>query len=196
MNIFLDYQILDHIYRIRMGTYKSSHKLSLQKLKGYAENGKYRFYMSQITKVEMLQGLENPQLMNTEVEKYSEIDTEKLNIANEIDIIWLSYPCSKSNDNYSRSNVSMESSGTQWAKADRLEGELKRIDGVSPGDARQVVSMKYGTGTSNTTIQFDWFVSNDNNLVESINKEFKQMRLQELVGTHFGTSSDFINSLL
>jgi len=195
MNVFLNYEIIDHLYRMSAGTYQGLHEASLNTLKSLATDGTIHYYMSQITPVEMLQGLENPAISAQQAQTYRVRDDKKVRIANGMKVIWLRYPVGKSNDSYTRTNISASTASPHWIVADQLEQALIALQGVSPGDARQVAAMRFGTDQSNSTIQFDWFVAHDSDLIQAINLALNLNQLQDLAGIRFGTSTDFVNSL-
>jgi len=136
LNIFLDYQILDYLFRIENKTYKGKHKLALTELRKKAEKQVVNIWMSEITEVEMIHGKNNPRINKAKRPLVRTNDQKKLAIAKTMNIKWLTYPCSKLDDNYSLFDVSMRFSGPKWNEANRIEEWLLTIEGVSPGDAR------------------------------------------------------------
>ena len=59
VSIAVDYSVLDHLYRIEAGTYKGPNEMPLTRFRRAAELGVVDVLISEITPVEMLQGLEN-----------------------------------------------------------------------------------------------------------------------------------------
>lgn len=140
LSIFLDYPILDHLIRIENKTYKGKQRLELIELRKKAEKQAVNIWMSEITEVEMIHGENNQRINEAKRCLAKTNDQKKLAIAKTMNIKWLTYPCSKFDDNYSLFDVSMRFSGSKWNEANTFEKWLLTIKGVSPGDARQVVS--------------------------------------------------------
>ena len=57
---FLDYQVIDHLYRLANGNYTGAFATELRLLEAGAATGKYELWMAEITRVEMIIGRENP----------------------------------------------------------------------------------------------------------------------------------------
>jgi hypothetical protein len=195
MNVFLDYVIIDHLQSILERTYRGSNESSLLKLKSLGEMRKFQLFMSDITRVEMLHGLEKNSLSKSQIEKYRKRDHAKMKIAENMHVIWLSYPASKTNDTYSRLDLTLRTADSNWARAYELERELESIDGISLGDARQIVSMKYGGGSKQNDFKIIYYLSEDNDLIKAVNNEFANDRLKALNTIRFEKVTDFISGI-
>ncbi len=147
---FLDYQVIDYILRVAIGKYSGVFAGALKLLEYGAATGKYQFWMSEISKVEMIIGLENPLIERSQVSTLIQKDENKINITKNLGVKWLGYPCSKLDDQYSRLGVSFRVSGPEWSIASAFEAKIERVLGVSAGDARQIVSLVLGFDDENT----------------------------------------------
>ena len=194
MNIFLDNMVIDYLFRITVQQYNSPHKLSLEEIRSLAEKGRVRCFMALITRVEMLHGLEKAGLPAPKVLECARNDSSKLRIAEQMNIVWVSYPASRGDDTYSRSDLTLRSWGPQWNIAHALEEKLLRIQGISNGDARQIVSMLYGVDQFGAKCDFNAFVTEDGPLLTAIKREVVRGSLSELDGVHFCNAREFIDT--
>ncbi|MEX2490299.1 MAG: hypothetical protein WD425_00915 [Nitrospirales bacterium] len=153
--------------------------------------------MSDITKVEMLHGCEKPNSSAEQVALYKEKDESKLKIAEEMRVIWLNYPASRLDEHletgkypfgYSRMDLTMRHMDTNWEKAYDLEGKLLHINGVSQGDAKQIVSMAYGIPQFEGKV----FLAEDKPLIDGIKEEIRQRKLNQLTEYFWGSVQDFL----
>lgn len=155
--------------------------------------------MADITKVEMLHGRENPKLSADRVAQCKERDESKLKIAKKMGVIWLSYPASRLNEHletkkhpfgYVRLNLTMNFMDINWEKAYDLEQKLLHIKDVarSPGDARQIVSMAYGTPQFKGNV----FLAEDKRLTDGIKEEIRQGQLNQLTKYFWGNVQEFL----
>ena len=151
--------------------------------------------MADISHVEMLHGLEKGGLPKSQVEKYRKRDHAKIEIAENMHVIWLSYPASKTNDTYSRLDLTLRTADSNWARAYELESELESIDGISTGDARQIVAMKYGVDSKQNGFKITYYLSEDNDLIKAVNLEFSNDRLKALNTIQFERVCDFISRI-
>ena len=201
MHVFLDYTVIGKLYQINMGEYNGSivEKERLKKLQSLAEERKICCYMSDISKVEMLHGREKSDSSGEQVERYKEKDESKLKIAGEMGVVWQSYPASRLNEHletreypfgYSRLNLTLTALDEHWVKAYEIEKKLLLIKGVSPGDARQIVSMVFGS----PLFEGKDFVAKDKRLVNGIKEEIRQGKLNELTKYFFGSVQDFLSA--
>jgi len=204
MHIFLDYPVLDKLYRIDMNEYTESNekKEGLKRFRSLAKERKLSCYASEITKVEMLHGREQPSASPEQVAYYKEKDKSKMMIAEEMGVIWLTYPASRYDEHlepknhhfgYSRIDLTARPMDKNWKKAHELEKKLLCIQGkgVSPGDARQIVSMVYGS----PLFHGHHFVTEDKGLVARIKTEVQQGKLNELMKYFFGSVQEFLATL-
>jgi len=202
MHIFLDYTVIDQLHRIDdISEYReiNKQKEGLKKLRSLAEKRKISCYMSDITKIEMLHGREKPDFSAPQVAWYKEKDESKLKIAEKMGVIWLSYPASRLNEHletkkypfgYSRLDLTMSFMDTNWEKAYDLERKLLHIKGVSQGDARQIVSMIYGTPRFPGKV----FLAEDKPLIDGIKEEIWQGSLNQLTEYFWGSVKEFLST--
>lgn len=195
--VFLDYQIIDHLYRIEKGTYKGNHIDALVSLKELALTGKNQIWMSEITQVEMAIGHENPGISDSKRQQVIEKDKCKLNIAKELGVKWLAYPCSSLNDEYSRLGLSWRLAGREYSSAKELEVRLTNIAGVSVGDVRQIVSFVYGFEDKNESFSpvIQWFITDDSRLRTSMQKAVDAGQFPELENRYIVSSVEFFRSV-
>jgi len=144
--ILLDYSVLGRLQNIDSGTYNGRNAEALKRLRDWAISKKIAVWMSKITEIEMVQGLENPNLSPSALEKAKQNDEGKCIMANSMHIQWLTYPASQLNDEYSRLGLTFMLCGDLdlWKRAKILEERFLSFKGVSAGDARQLVSCIYG----------------------------------------------------
>jgi len=195
LNIFLDYQILDHLFRIENKIYTGKYELALTELRKNAEKQVVNIWMSEITEVEMIHGKNNPQINEDKRCLVRTKDQKKLSIAKTMNIKWLTYPCSKFDDNYSLLDVSMRFSGPKWNEANRFEEWLLTIEGVSPGDARQVVSCIYGSDVNALDKKpvIEWFLTEDLALCSALINVMSKSKISEFSQMKIGSVSEFMN---
>ena len=195
LNIFLDYQILDHLFRIENKTYTGKYESELTKLRKKAEKQVVNIWMSEITEVEMIHGINNPQIDDAKRRLVRTYDQKKLAIAKTMNIKRLSYPCSKLDDNYSLLDVSMRFSGPEWNKANTFEKWLLTIEGVSPGDARQVVSCIYGSDVNALDEKpvIEWFLTEDSDLRNALIKVKSKSKISEFSQMKIGSVYEFVS---
>src|SRR5687767_12763313 len=79
--IVLDYSVLDHLYRLQVGTYKGPYAHALTRLRTAAEDRRIEVWLCEITPVEMLQGLERLAGSGTAQTVASNRDAEKIAIS-------------------------------------------------------------------------------------------------------------------
>lgn len=173
--------------------YKGAHTEALATFKAKALGGEYEVWMSEITEVEMIIGRENPKVDAEKAAKLLRKDKEKLSIAKRLGARWLSYPCGKFDDNYSRLNVSLRFAGPESAAAEAFERRIGHIPNVSAGDAPQVVSLVFGAEDPlafRPTI--GWLVTEDQPLHAALRREVQLGKLPELVGIHIASVAEFI----
>lgn len=159
-----------------------------------AEKKYFNIWMSEISKVEMIQGKEKQALTAEKKKDIRLKDESKLSIAQQIGVIWLDYPCSVFDDDYSRFDLTFKLDGNPNIKI--LENSLERVDGVSIGDARQIVSCLYGNCDNRLAqdgISIKWFISEDKRLIKSINKVLSEGKFKELDNLHFVSVDQFIS---
>ncbi|MBA7573587.1 hypothetical protein ES708_15385 [subsurface metagenome] len=197
LSIFLDYQILDHLFRIGNKTYegKRKHELALTELRKKAEKQMVNIWMSEITKVEMIHGKNNPRINEAKRCLARTNDQKKTAIAKTMNIKWLTYPCSKFDDNYSLFDVSARFSGPEWNEANTFEKWLLNIKGVSPGDARQVVSCIYGSDVNALDKKpvIKWFLTEDSALRSALINVKSKSKISELSQMKISSVSGFVN---
>lgn len=193
--IFLDYQVIDHLYRLDTGTYQGTNTVALHRLHAEANSGKYQVWMAKITQVEMIIGRENTRLDPARIPHINRKDSEKLAIAARMGVRWLEYPCSGFDDQYSRWDVSFgfrDEPG--WSVAKALEQRLEQMPGISVGDARQVVSLVYGFDSEapSTRPIIQWLVSEDRNLRQALIREVEIGRLHELTDVRIASVLELV----
>jgi len=200
MDIFLDYSAIGQLYNIDVNEYtgRIEKKEALKQFRSLAEARKISCYMSNISKVEMLHGREKPGSSAEQVATYKKKDESKLEIAESLGVIWLSYPASWADGHledkvkplgYSVADLTHASMGPNWEKADELQKKLLQINkGTLKGDARQIVSMVFGT----PQFKGKTFIAEDEPLVQQIRKEVQQGRPNELSEYFFGSAQDFL----
>jgi hypothetical protein len=196
LNIFLDYQILVYLFQIENNTYKGKHKLALTELRKKAEKRVVNIWMSEITEVEMIHGTNNPQIDDAKRCLVATYDQRKLSIAKRMSIKWLTYPCSKYDDNYSLFDVSARFSGPEWNEANIFEKWLLNIEGVSVGDARQVVSCIYGSDVNalDNKPVIRWFLTEDSDLRSAlINKVKSKSKISKFSQMKIGSVYEFVS---
>jgi hypothetical protein len=169
-NVFLDYSVVDHIWRLDNRCYVGKHGAALATLRQKATDGELALWMSEISEVEMVQGQQNPKLNADKLSHVREKDRGKLLIAASMGVRWLTYPCSKLDDGYSLTNLSFRTASPSWNEASDLERTLEHIRGVSRGDARQIASWLFGTHAEFIGCRplIPVFLSEDEDLVEAL----------------------------
>jgi len=194
LNIFLDYQILDHLFRIENNTYQGNYKLALTELRKKAENQVVNMWMSEITEVEMIHGKNNPQINEDKRCLVKIYDQRKIAIAKTMNIKWLTYPCSKFDDNYSLLDVSLRFSGPEWSEANEFEKWLLNIEGVSVGDARQFVSCICGSDVDALDKKpvIEWFLTEDSNFRSALIKVKSKSKISKFSQMKIASVSEFV----
>lgn len=197
-SVAIDYSVLDHLRRLQYGTYAGSNEEFLARLYEAASKGRVQIWMSEICFVEALHGLEN--LVGDEAKRAAaEVkDTQKWAIAKEMGTRKLGYPCSKLDDTYSRLGLSFRCAGPKSKEANLLEARLLRVDGVSPGDARQLVSCAYpfdGEATEWYEPAIDWFLAEDKRLVAALDDAAREGDFPELRKLCFGSARTIVDAL-
>lgn len=153
--------------------------------------------MSRVTSIEMVIGLENPNLTRAKFAAASQNDTEKIEIASSMQVRWLTYPASKSDDPYSRVDLTLRSDDLlDWLKADALEERLLKLPDVSEGDAQQVVSCLYGQAEDGGRRPAIWcFVSEDSNLRTALVNAQAANAVSELVGLQIRSVKEVVDGM-
>lgn len=195
LNIFLDYQILDHLFLIENNSYKGNHELALTELRKKAENQIVNMWMSEITEVEMIHGKNNPKINEEKRCLVTTYDQRKIAIARTMNIKWLTYPCSKYDDKYSLFDVSLRFSGPEWSEANTFEKWLLNFEGVSAGDARQVASCIYGSDTKTLAKKpvIEWFLTEDSDLRSALIKVKSKSKISKFSKMKIASVSEFVN---
>lgn len=194
MILFVDYQVIDHLYRLATGSYQGQHAAALHLFESLVTGERYELWMSEISHVEMLQGRENPKLDPIKKEQITMKDQAKVEIAERLGVRWLGYPASKLSDPYSRLGVSFRLSGCSTTAANDLESRLEQIPGVSPGDVRQVVTAIYGFDSKNveTRPSIEWFITEDVPLRTALSIAVSSGRLPELVNLRICSVAELV----
>lgn len=191
ISAFLDYSVIDHLHRAKNGTYLGKHAEALLDLESKAISGRIQVWMSEITEVEMIIGRENLSLAPVRLPYLLRKDADKLSIAKNLGVRWLSYPCSKFDDAYSRLDVSFRFAGPESATAEAFERLIERIPHVSPGDARQLASFVYGTEDPDRFRPvMKWFVTEDQPLRSALRSEVQRGNIPELAGINIVAVSE------
>lgn len=195
--IALDYNVLDHLERIKRGVDVGSEKDALLRLRASAEGHRIIVWLSEITRVEMLHGQENVQDDEEKLVTVVGKDAAKEAMAERMFARWLMYPCGRCDDTYSRVGLSLRCAGPEFAAARDLEQRLEDIDGVSPGDARQLVSCAFPSDTDEAAFcpTLDWFVSQDRRLIKALRAAVAAGRLAELEHIRFGSARELVETL-
>ena len=112
-----------------------------------------------------------------------------------MNIKWLTYPCSKFDDNYSLFDVSARFSRLKWNEANTFEKWLLSIKGVSQGDARQVVSCIYGSDVNALDKKpvIKWFLTEDSALRSALINVKSKSKISELSQMKISSVSGFVN---
>jgi hypothetical protein len=192
--IVLDYSVLDHLQRIDAGTYRGGNEAALRRLRDGAVNRRVEVWISEITPVEMLHGLEKLAGDAPKRRTAGEKDAAKLAIAASMFARTLGYPCSKLDDTYSRIGMSFRCAGPDAGRANALEARLLQVPGVSPGDARQLVSCAFPF--DGVAVEFhprlDWFVAEDGPLIKALHAAMAAGSLPELAHLRCGSARDIV----
>ena len=106
----------------------------------------------------------------------------------------LGYPCSKLGDTYSRLGMSFGLAGPDCHLPDALERKLLAIPGVSPGDARQLVSCAFPFDGAQVDHhpQLHWFIAEDSALIRALKQEIVAGHLPELRQLAVGSTADLV----
>lgn len=192
MAIALDYSVLDHLQRIHAGNYNGRSREPLERIRAAATGRLVEIWITEITLVEMVHGIETADA-RTRIRALAS-DAEKQTIAEAMFARKLGYPCSRTDDTYSRLDISFRPDCPDWARAYSLERRLLAISGVSPGDARQLVSCAFPLDSVRPGFspQLDWLVAEDNRLIKAVIREVNAGNLPELADLKFGTSEDVV----
>jgi len=143
----------------------------------------------------MVHGKNNPQINEAKRCLVTTYDQRKLSIAKTMNIKWLTYPCSKFDDNYSLLDVSLRFSGPEWNEANTFEKWLLNIEGVSIGDARQVVSCIYGSDVNALDKKpvIKWFLTEDSDLRSALIKVKSKSKISKFSQMKIGFVCEFVN---
>jgi len=192
LGMVLDYSVLDHLRRIDTGTYSGLHGSALERLRSVAIEGRIAVWIAEISYVEMIHGIEKLADNKEATGQARQKDAQKRAIADRMHAGRLGYPCSKFDDTYSRWDVSFRFAGPDSDRASALEARLESVQGISAGDARQLVCCAYPFNGDDVKHppHLDWFLSEDRALVGAVVSEIQHGRLHELAGIRFGTSED------
>ncbi len=195
--LFLDYQVLDHMCRIETDRYAGTSAAELTILRQATVSGNVEVWMSKVTRAEMAIGLENPKLTPAKSETAKRNDMKKFAIAKSMRVRWLTFPACKSDDTYSRSDLTLRSGGLpDWLKANALEGQLLKLSGVSAGDARQVVSCLYGQAEDDGSLPvIRYFVSEDGPLRMTLANAQAANTVSELAGLQILSVKAFVDGM-
>ena len=120
----LDYSVLDHLQNIQDGTYKGKRELALSRIRAAAECGRVEIWITEITPVEMLHGIEKIIGDEASKELAKARDQTKQAIALAMHARKLAYPDSKLGDSYSRLGMSFRTCGRDTERAIALEAKL------------------------------------------------------------------------
>lgn len=192
--LFLDYNVIGDMRRLDTSMYRGTSAIELEALRQAAIAGNIEVWMSSITLVEMAIGLENKDPSSEILVTAKQSDVAKRAISDLMNIRWLTYPASKTNDTYSRTNLTLRTVGPDWQKANALETKLLQLSGVSPGDARQVVSCVYGQAKTDGRQAAIWaFVSEDGKLRRALTNA--QADISELKEFQVFSVKAFMNCL-
>ena len=163
MEVFLDYQVLDDLLRLEESRYNGSTGMELISLQRKAVDRELSIWMSEIARVEMVHGIQNPSIAEEKRIIAERKDQAKLAIASGMHVKWLIYPCAKIGDGYSLLDLSFRIAGPEWADADAMERVFEQTPGISKGDARHLVSWIFGVQTDQLDYRpnIDHFVSED-----------------------------------
>jgi hypothetical protein len=192
--VTLDYSVLDHLQRIEDGTYSGAHADALLRIRTAAERRRIDVWISEITPVEMLHGLEKLATDDARRARAVARDQTKEAIATAMGARTLAYPCSKFGDTYSRLGMSFRFAGPGSGLADAFERKLLSIEGVSAGDARHLVSCAFPTDGTNVDFhpRLDCFVTEDFDLIRGLRAEVAAGNLPELWHLSIGTSEEIV----
>lgn len=89
--VFLDYQVIDHLQRIRCNQDVGSLSPALIPIATLFAERRFDVWMSEISRVEMVQGLQNPALSEQRRAYAKSKDDMKLNVASELGVRWLTH---------------------------------------------------------------------------------------------------------
>lgn len=194
LSIVVDYSVIDHLHRIEAGLYQGAHAAPLLQLRAAAETGAIEAWGAEITFVEMFLGIQNVSDQDEAARFAMAKDLAKRAIMRQMLVRRLGYPCSRCDDEYSLIGLTMRCAGTNTDAAIRLEDRLRKIAGVSEGDARQLASCAYPF--DGDSLSFDcalhWFVTEDRRLVRAIAAAVSAGTLPELAHLRFGSSADVV----
>jgi len=182
LSIYLDLSVIDHLQRIQqsMMEYIGPRRIALQRIRASAERHCVETWISEITHVEMLHGIENVSDDEVKRQEANSKDQEKLIIAKSMFAQILGYPCSKTDDPYSRLDLSFRPDGEEYA--DLLEKRLRNIPGISLGDACHLVCCAFPFNSVSPSIlpKIDWFIAEDERLIKAVNAQIDARVLPEL----------------
>jgi len=100
--LVLDTSVVDHLHRVDVGTYRGANEPALRRLRASAEQRKIDIWISEITGVEMLHGLENLSSREAARRSAAARDAAKEALMSAMGARRLGYPCSRFDDTYSR----------------------------------------------------------------------------------------------
>lgn len=193
--LFLDYSVLDHIHRVDAERYSGQSATALMALRQAAAVGGIEIWMSRVTSVEMVIGLETPNLSQAKLATASQNDKDKYIIASSMHIRWLTYPANRSDDNYSRVSLTLGSDGLlDWEKAKALENKLALLGVSKKGDAQQVVACVYGRSEDDGRQPVvRWLLSEDGKLRKALNRALAANALGELARIKVLSVKEFVH---
>ncbi len=194
LGVFLDLSVLDHLQRIEAGAYVGGNEDALRRLRVCAENRRVDTWISEITFVEMLHGLENLAGREQQRQAAAGKDAAKQAILASMSVRTLAYPCSRFDDTYSRWDLSFRFAGPDTERATQLETRLLQLHGVSAGDARQLVSCAFPTDGDQGALHpdLDWFVAEDRRLIVAVNAAMSSGQFSELAHLRCGSTNDLV----
>lgn len=192
--VALDYSVLDHLQKLQAGTYNGTRADALGRIRAAGESRRIDVWIAEITPVEMLHGIEKVASDDPKRTRALARDAEKAAIAAAMGARTLGYPCSKFDDTYSRLSMSFRFAGPDTHLAEALEQRLLSIRGVSPGDARQLVSCAFPFDGAQIDFhpRLDCFVAEDVTLVRVLRAVVVAGNLPELRHLIFGTSEEIV----
>lgn len=188
ISAFLDLSSLDWLQRLEV------RGLDALCSKFGESSGGIEWWMSDISRVEMSMGLENLKISKRRRTISALKDRRKLEIAAELGVQWLAFPCGKSNDNYSRSSLSLQTADNRWLRATTLASKIRGF-GISDPDSKHVVSFVYGLGPQGKSpVGTRFLVTEDKPFRFALNRAQESGRVPEIEGYRFVQFADFINS--
>lgn len=136
--VFLDLNVLDHMVRIEQSRYSGNDTPELTQLRQHCQFGTIESWMAAISRVEMLMGQRSENACPESSARYE----QKLAIASDMNVQWLSYPSTVTNRPYSLTNVTAQTSDRWFCQAREFEQTLI-LSGISRADAKQICTAIY-----------------------------------------------------